>query len=318
MELRHLRYFLAVAEELHFSRAAARLRIAQPPLSQQIRQLEQELGVALFHRTNRRVEMTPAGRAFMDEVRRVFEQTELAVSTAQRAGRGEIGQLAIGFVPSADLDILPRVLRVWSTRFPAVGIGLHPLLPSAQTEALRDGRIQIGFVRLPVEAGGLVVETIQREPLLAVLPSGHRLARRSTVRLSELRNDPMIMFPRHTAPGYYDFLLAACRRAGFTPRALHEPGSVQTNLGLVSARLGVTLMPASIRNLARAGVVYRPLTPPVPHVEMAIAYRPDERSAVLPAFLQVLHGVVRELPRGQVTRVRPPRRPRSASAPRST
>src|SRR5215471_11785360 len=195
MELRHLRYFLAVAEELHFSRAAARLGIAQPPLSQQIRQLEQELGVALFHRTNRRVEMTPAGRAFLDEVRRVFAQTELAVSTAQRAGRGEIGQLAIGFVPSADLDILPRVLRVWSTRFPAVGIGLHPLLPSAQTEALRDGRIQIGFVRL-----------------------------------SELRNDPMIMFPRHTAPGYYDFLLAACRRAGFTPRVLHEPGSVQTNL----------------------------------------------------------------------------------------
>jgi len=262
--------------------------------------------------------MTPAGRAFMDEVRRVFEQTELAVSTAQRAGRGEIGQLAIGFVPSADLDILPRVLRVWSTRFPAVGIGLHPLLPSAQTEALRDGRIQIGFVRLPVESGGLVVETIQREPLLAVLPSGHRLARRTTVRLSELQNDPMIMFPRHTAPGYYDFLLAACRRAGFTPRVLHEPGSVQTNLGLVSARLGVTLMPASIRNLARAGVVYRPLAPPVPHVEMAIAYRPDERSAVLPAFLQVLHGVVRELRRGRVTPTRRPPRPRSASAPRST
>jgi len=318
MELRHLRYFLAVAEELHFSRAAARLRIAQPPLSQQIRQLEQELGVALFHRTNRRVEITPAGRAFMDEVRRVFAQTELAVSTAQRAGRGEIGQLAIGFVPSADLDILPRVLRVWTARFPAVGIGLHPLLPSAQTEALRDGRIQIGFVRLPVETGGLVVETIQREPLLAVLPSGHRLARRTTVRLSELQNDPIIMFPRHTAPGYYDFLLAACRRAGFTPRVLHEPGSVQTNLGLVSARLGVTLMPASIRNLARAGVVYRPLAPPVPHVEMAIAYRHDERSAVLPAFLQVLHGVVRELPRGRVTPTRRPPRPRSASAPHST
>jgi DNA-binding transcriptional LysR family regulator len=319
MELRHLRYFLAVAEELHFSRAAARLRIAQPPLSQQIRQLEQELGVALFQRTNRRVEITPAGRAFMDEVRRVFAQTERAVTTARRAGRGEIGHLAIGFVPSADLDILPRVLRVWSTRFPAVEISLHPLPPSAQTEALRDGRIQIGFVRLPVEDGGLIVETIQREPLLAVLPAGHRLARRATVRLSELRHDPIVMFPRHTAPGYYDFLVGACRRAGFTPQVFNEPGSVQTNLGLVSARMGVSLMPASIRNLRRAGVVYRPLAPPVPHVEMGVAFRHDERSAVLPGFLQVLRDVAGHTPPAD-DRVMPnpsPPRKRSASAQHS-
>ncbi len=127
MELRHLRYFVAVAEELHFGRAAARVRIAQPPLSQQIRQLEQELGVVLFNRNKRRVELTPAGRAFLEEVRRIFAQTAHAVRTAQRADRGEIGQLAIGFVPSADLDILPRVLRVWSSRFPAVEIELHTL-----------------------------------------------------------------------------------------------------------------------------------------------------------------------------------------------
>jgi DNA-binding transcriptional LysR family regulator len=312
MELRHLRYFLAVAEELHFSRAAARLRIAQPPLSQQIRQLERELGVALFHRTNRRVEITPAGRAFLDEVRGVLAQTEHAVSTAQRAGRGEIGQLAVGFVPSADLDILPRVLRVWRGRFPAVEIRLHALSPSAQTEALRDGRIEVGFVRLPVEDGGLTVETIQREPLLAVLPAGHRLARCPSVRLAALRGDPLIMFPRETAPGYYDLLLGACGRAGYTPHVLHEPGSIQTNLGLVSAGIGVTLMPASIRNLGRVGVVYRPLAPPVPHVEMAIAYRHGARSPVLAAFLPVVRGVTGPI------RPRPPSpRPRSASAPRS-
>ena len=241
MELRHLRYFLAVAEELHFGRAAARLGIAQPPLSQQIRQLEQELGVTLFHRTKRRVEITPAGQAFSEEVRQVFAQAERAVSTARRAGRGEIGQLDIGFAPSADLDILPRVLRVWNARFPAVEIDLHPMLPSAQTEALRDGRIHIGFVRLPLEESGLVVETIQREPLLAVLPAGHPLARRARVRLAQLADDRMIMFPRRMAPGYYDLLISMCRSAGFTPRVLGEPGSIPTNLGLVSAGLGVTL-----------------------------------------------------------------------------
>jgi DNA-binding transcriptional LysR family regulator len=292
MELRHLRYFVAVAEELHFSRAASRLHMAQPPLSQQIRQLEQELGVALFTRTKRRVEMTPAGGAFLEEARRVLAQAERGVRPAQRAGRGEIGHLAIGFVPSADLDLLPRVLRVWGAQFPHVEIELHALLPAAQVEALLDGRIHIGFVRLPLDDSGLAVESIQREPLLAVLPRGHRLARSVRVRLPDLAGDTMILFPRHIAPGYYDVFVNACRRAGFTPRVLH-PGSMQTNLALVSAGLGVSLLPASIRNLRRAGVVYRPLAPPVPQVEMAVAYRRAERSAVLPAFLEVTHDVVR-------------------------
>ncbi|HYR95104.1 MAG TPA: LysR substrate-binding domain-containing protein [Candidatus Binatus sp.] len=296
MELRHLRYFVAVAEELHFGRAAVRLRMAQPPLSHQIRQLEEEMGVALFHRTKRRVEITPAGQVFLEEVRHLFAQAELAVSRAQRANRGEIGKLGIGFVPSADLDILPRVLRTWGKRFPRVEIDLHALLAVAQVEALREDRIQVGFVRLPVDGGGLVIETIQQEPLMAVLPAGHRLARCARVRLADLAGDPMIMFPRRVASGYYDLLISACRGAGFTPQVLHEPGSIQTNLGLVSAKLGVTLMPASIRTLRRAGVVYRPLAPPVPQVEMALAYRRDDRSAVLPAFLQVVREVVRNRP----------------------
>jgi DNA-binding transcriptional LysR family regulator len=292
MELRHLRYFLAVAEELHFSRAAVRLRMAQPPLSQQIRQLEQELGVALFNRTKRHVELTPAGQAFLDEARRVLAQAERAARAAPRAGRGEVGQLAIGFVPSADLDVLPRVLRVWAVRFPHVEIELQSLLPAAQVEALRDGLIQIGFVRLPIDDAGLVVESIQREPLVAALPQRHRVARNATVRLADLAGDPMILFPRDIAPGYYDTFLSACRSAGFNPRVLH-PGSMQTNLALVSAGLGVSLMPAAIRNLRRTGVVYRPLAPPVPHVEMAIAYARDAHSTVLPAFLHVLREVVR-------------------------
>ena len=291
MELRHLRYFLAVAEELHFGRAASRLGIAQPPLSQQIRKLETELGVALFNRTKRRVDLTPAGQAFLEEVRQVLAQADRAVRTAQRAGRGEIGHLAIGFVPSADLDLLPRVLRAWRARFPHVEIELHTLLPTEQVEGLREGRINVGFVRMPVDDGGLVVEAIQREPLVVVLYRTHRLAQARRVRLADLAPDTMIVFPRHIAPGYYDVLISACRLAGFTPQVLH-PGSMQTNLALVSAGLGVTLLPASIRNLRRSGVVYRALAPPVPQVEMAVAYRRDEGSAVVPAFLQVLREVV--------------------------
>jgi len=302
MELRHLRYFVAVAEELHFGRAAARVRIAQPPLSQQVRQLEQELGVALFNRTKRRVELAPAGRAFLEHARRILDETERAKRVAQRAGRGEVGRLAIGFASSADLDILPRVLRVWKERFPDVEIELHALLTSPQMEALRGGRIQVGFIRLPTDETSLVVEPIQREPLVAVLPDGHRLARRARVRLADLAGETMILFPRTTAPGYYDVFIGACRRAGFTPRLLH-PGTMQTNLGLVSAGLGVSLMPAAIQSLQRAGVVYRPLAPPVPQVEMAMAYRRDEPSAVLPPFLATVREVLRRArtPRGAVS-----------------
>jgi DNA-binding transcriptional LysR family regulator len=288
MELRHLRYFAAVAEELHFSRAAARLHIAQPPLSQQIRRLERDLGVALFSRTRRRVDLTPAGRALLEEARRILAQADRAARIARRAGAGAIGQLALAFVPSADLDLLPRVLRLWRGRFPDVELDLQVLLPVAQMEALAAGRIQVGLLRLPVVADrAVVVEPIQSEPLVAVLPRRHRLARRPRVRLADLAGDTIMMFPRHVAPGYYDVMISAFRDAGFTPSVFH-PGTMQTNLALVSAGLGASLLPSSIRNLRRAGVVYRPLMPPVPRVELAVAYRRDERSAVLPAFLELV------------------------------
>lgn len=291
MELRHLRYFVAVAEELHFGRAAARVRIAQPPLSQQVRQLEAELGVVLLTRTKRRVELTPAGRAFLEHARQILAETERAKRMAQRAGRGEVGRLAIGFVSSADLDVLPRVLRTWRERFPDVEVELHALLTAAQVDALRHGRIDVGFVRLPMEETGLAVESIRHEPLVAALPERHRLARRARVRLADLAGETMILFPRQTAPGYYDVFIAACRRAGFTPRMLHA-ASMQSILALVSAGLGVSLMPASIHNLQRAGVLYRPLAPPVPEVEMAMAWGRDQPSAVLAAFLDTVREVV--------------------------
>ncbi len=308
MELRHLRYFVAVAEELHFGRASTRLGIAQPPLSQQIRQLERELGAALFNRTKRRVELTPAGRAFLEHTRQILAETERAKRVVRRAGRGEIGRLAIGFVSSADLDVLPRVLRVWNERFPDVEVELHALLTAAQVDALQRGRLDVGFIRLPADETTLVVESIRREPLVVALSERHRLARAKRVRLGDLASETMLLFARHTAPGYFDVFIGACRRAGFTPRLL-APGSMQTNLALVSAGLGVSLMPASIRNLRRSGVVYRPLAPPVTQVEMAIAYRRDEPSAIVTAFLQTVRDVMR--PRRGAASVRS----RSATAP---
>ena len=320
MELRHLRYFVAVAEELHFGRAAARLHIAQPPLSQQIRDLEHELGAALFTRTTRRVELTPAGRVLLAEARHVLEQTERTVRAVQRATRGEVGQLTIGFVPSADLDILPRVLSRWRMRFPHVEIELHAMLSGPQVEALRDGRIQVGFLRLPVDGGGLAIETIQRERLVVALPENHPLARRASVQLADLQHDGMIMFPRWMAPSYYDLLVSVCRHAGFTPRVLHETENMQTNLGLVAAGLGISLHPASIRNLQRAGVVYRALVPALP-IEMAVAYARDDRSATLQAFLDVLSEVARgpAVPqRRRTTGRRSARRARQERSTRST
>jgi len=293
MELRHLRYFVTVAEELHFSRAAARLHMAQPPLSQQIRRLEEEIGVTLFTRTRRRVELTAAGREFLREAQTLLELSHQAVRTAQRASRGEIGRLAIGFVASADLDVLPRVLRVWHRRFPQVEIVLHGLLPAPQIEALREGRIQVGFLRLPVDEAGVVVERIQREPLVAVLPARHRLAQRARVRLSDLAGEPMVLFPRELAPGYYDLYVGACRQAGFTPRVAHEALGIQTNLGLVAAGLGFTLLPSAIRNLRRSGVVYRPLAPPTPQTDMALAYLREQSSPVLKAFCEIAREVTK-------------------------
>jgi DNA-binding transcriptional LysR family regulator len=293
MELRHLRYFVAVAEELHFGRAAIRLHMAQPPLSQQIRQLEQEIGVTLLNRTKRRVDLTPAGRAFLDEARRTLAQAERAVRTAQRANRGETGLLSIGFVPTADLDVLPRILSVWRSRHPDVEVELSALSPAQQVEALREGRIHVGILRPPVDDTGLVVEPMRSEPLVVAMPERHPLARRRRIRLADLHTDAMILFPRDSSPNRYDMLVDVCRGAGFAPRILHGEYAVPTNLGLIAAGLGVTLLPASIRNLRRAGVVYRSLTPPVPQLEMAVAYGREERSPVLPAFLSTLREVTR-------------------------
>jgi DNA-binding transcriptional LysR family regulator len=291
MELRHLRYFVAVAQELHFGRAAKTLRISQPPLSQQIRALEFELGVELLKRTKREVHLTPAGKAFLERARKVLADVEVSTDVVRRAARGEIGTLEVGYVAPADVNVLPKAVRKFRTRFPGVRVVLRPLSTSDQLEALREARIDFGFFRLPVESDDVVVELVLREPLILATPQDHPLSRLPRVKLRALADVPCILFPRRDAPLYHDFLLGFARRAGHTLQVTWEAANVYEELSLVAAGLGVSLVARSVEKVRREGVVYRRMAPPVPWVEMGIGYRREEPSEVQKAFLRV----VREL-----------------------
>ncbi len=288
MELRHLRYFLAVAEELHFGRAAERLCIAQPPLSQQIQQLERELGFALFHRAHRRVTLTDAGQMFLQEARDTLANLEKAASAGRRVARGESGWLGIGFVGSATYALLPQVLSAFRERYPGVELLLRELVSAKQAQALRDRRIHVGFARPPLTDDDLTCEVIAREPLLAALPASHAFAAQSALPLSALAEEPFILFPRHPRPSYADVVVAACEEAGFQPQIVQETAEIHTAISLVAAGLGVTLVPESTQNVQRAAVVFRALTPPAPLTELGVVYRREDPSPVLRAFLDVV------------------------------
>lgn len=293
MELRHLRYFVAVAEELHFGRAAKRLHLAQPSLSQQIRQLEEHLGVELLLRSNkRRVRLTEAGAVLLGEARSTLARVERAAESARRAGRGEVGRLAVGFVPSATDDVLPDILRTFRERFPVVGLVLHELTTPEQAEALRDERIQVGFCRPPVGDGSLACEIVLREPLVAALPEGHRLCAGSEVPLRSLAGEPFVLFPRESAPAFHDRIVGVCRRAGFEPEVAQEAIQMHTIASMVAVGMGVALVPASLQNLRRKGVVYKPLRGGAPAAEIAAIWRPEDPSPVLQRFLGVVGEVV--------------------------
>jgi DNA-binding transcriptional LysR family regulator len=294
MELRHLYYFVAVAEELHFGRAAQRLRIAQPPLSQQIQKLEEELGVQLFRRTKRRVELTEAGQVFLQEARQALAQVEQAVTAARRAGRGEIGRLAVGFVGSASYEILPTMIRRFHECFPDVELVLREATTSQQIRALHEGRIHVGLLRPPVSGDALVIESFLVEPLIAALPETHALAGQPAVSLQELAHERYITFPRHLGPGLYDQIISVCQQAGFSPEITQEAVQMQTILGLVATGIGVALIPASARNLRSAGVAYSELQGVQSGVEMALAWRKDDASPSLQAFLKVVRSSVEE------------------------
>ncbi len=303
MELRHLRYFVAVAEEMHFGRAAEKLHIAQPPLSQQIQQLERELGFPLFLRANRRVTLTAAGSVFLRDIRRSLTSIEQAVQAARRADRGETGLLAVGFSTSATFEVLPVLLTRFRAECPDVELSLFELNAAEQMRALEEKRIDVALARPAIAGAGLTVETVLREPLVAALPETHPLARRATLALADLSEEPFVLSPENPKPSYADAVKALCAGAGFIPRVVQEAREMPTILSLVAAGLGVTLTPASARNLRRVGLVYRPLRDAEAVTELTVAYRADDPSPTLTRFLNVVRAFAAagvETPRPQV------------------
>jgi DNA-binding transcriptional LysR family regulator len=294
MELRHLRYFVAVAEELNFSRAAERLGIAQPPLSQQIKLLEGELGVPLFIRAHRRVELTDVGRALLNDARRTLVQAGRFVDIARRAARGEAGSLRLGFSSAALYTMVPAILRAFLARAPEVTLNLLERSSEEQIEMLAEGGIDAGFVRLPIvnPAPALSLRTIVREPLVVALSRGHRLAGRRAVALRALAGEPFIIVARSAARGLHDQILALCGRAGFEPAIAQEAAEVSTIVSLVSAGLGVAIVPASVRNLERGRVTYHATAGGAAMTEMALAYDRGNRSRVLVSFLKVAGNII--------------------------
>jgi len=294
MELRHLRYFVAVAEELHFGRAAERLHIAQPPLSRQIRDLERELGTPLFERGPRGADLTPAGRAFLPEARLTLAQAERAQRTAQRAARGETGRLRVGFVDAAtNSGILPDVLAFFRMHLPSIGLSLFEMDPSQQAEALRDGRIDLGVLQSPPADADrwLRVESVHTEPLVAALPRGHRLLNRPRLVLADFADEPFILFPRHVAPALYDDILARCRAARFTPRVVQEATGWHTVTSLVSAGVGVAFVPRSLAQSRQPGVAYRPVRDLRTDMGLWAVWKRGETSPVRQRFVTVLKTV---------------------------
>ncbi|SRR5579883_48491 len=285
VELRHLRYFVAVAEELHFGRAARRLNVSQPPLSQQIRQLESILGTSVFVRTSRRVELTPAGTALLDGARRTLAEAARSVAAAQRAGRGEVDRLRVGFTDSAALAGLPELVRAYRAAHPGIHLELIEGTTESQLQALDHDLLDVALVRGPVSPGAWSAEIVRREPFVAALPGDHALARRQTVALSSLDGEPLILFPRHLAPPFHDLVTGMCRTAGFEPTVRCECAEYETILSLVAAGLGVALVPASVRNLQRVGVAYRTLRGAQAAAEIVLLYRPHRRSKPLDYFI---------------------------------
>ncbi|QBF24705.1 LysR family transcriptional regulator [Pseudomonas tructae] len=291
MELRHLRYFIAVAEELHFGRAAQNLGISQPPLSQQIQALEQELGARLFERTNRRVELSEAGRLFLEEARLVLAQVDKAADVARRAQLGELGEMKIGFTSSAPFNSsIPKAIHAFRQRFPAVHLNLKEMSSRDVADALLDESIEVGLMRPLALPESLNVVELFREPLVAVINADHPLAQGSAtgVHMAALAHEPFVFFPRSYGSGLHAQLLSLARQAGFSPHFAQEAGEAMTIIGLVAAGLGVSVLPASFQRMRIDGVVYRTLLDDDAVTAVWLVQRRDAPSAMARAFAELL------------------------------
>lgn len=288
LDARRLRYFVAVAESLHFGRAAASLRISQPPLTRQIQLLEHEIGTLLLRRSKRRVELTDAGQYLLGEARRMLAESERVAERTRRAATGDTGHLTLGFISAVDYSVLPGMLSVYRKSFPGVTLDLRELTSDVQLDMLREGRIDAGMLLQPIDDATLSTLPIISERLVAVLPARDPLLRRrGPLSLRALAERPFVVAPRANGPGLHDMIFNFCARAGFAPRVAQEAIQLQTIVSLVSAGLGVALVPASLKDLRRRGVVYRSLREPSPLLTVMLAWRRDNRNACLANFVAI-------------------------------
>lgn len=285
MELRQLRYFLAVAEDLHFTRAAARLHVAQPALSQQISQLEREVGVKLLERTSRSVVLTSAGEVFRKRASIAIEQLERAAADAGTVGRGEAGSISLGFVSAALVSVIPVIARWFRWEIPAATLELRELEPSEQIESIQQRHLDIGLLHVNIQDPDLASMIVAQEKLIVALPENHALGCRDQVELKALAHETILLPRRHTFPGFYDLVFSACQKEGFEPACLQPTRLLHTAVALVAAELGIALVPESFcHNLQVRGVIYRPLAEPAPVAEMIAIWRKDNESPLLAQF----------------------------------
>ncbi|MEC9364670.1 MAG: LysR family transcriptional regulator [Sinimarinibacterium flocculans] len=279
MELRHLRYFVAVAEARHFTRAARALGIGQPPLSQQIQALERELGTALFERRPRAVALTAAGEALLEDARRILRDAERAAERVRRVARGEAGRLRVGMINSAPFHpLIPRVIREFRRAHPQLALSLDEGPTPMLAAAVRDEVLDVAFVRPLLGAEpGLASEVVADEDMVVALPSGHPLAKKGSVPLLALSIEPFVLFPRTVGAGLHDEIVSACRIAGFSPRIVQETSQVTSIVNLVAAGLGVSIVPASMQQVHSDGVTYRAIRRPAPKARLSLIFRDADR-----------------------------------------
>ena len=287
IEIRHLRYFVAVAEELHFGRAAQRLHIAQPPLSQQIRRLEEMLGHTLFLRTSRDVRLTAAGEDLLERTRHTLTKIESDVAAAQRIGRGEAGTLTVGFIGSGMLTALPKLLGRYRRQFPEVDLQLREFHTAGLVNALLNGTVDIGFLRDAGPVDGLHLEVMAEEPFVVGLPRKHPLAVQKSVAVKSLQHEPFVLFSRSYGNVAWKKTVAVCEEHGFLPRVVQEAPQWLTIMTLVGAGLGVTIAPACVEKLNVEGTVCRRLRPKPPNTQLELAYRSGEVRPIAQAFSEL-------------------------------
>jgi DNA-binding transcriptional LysR family regulator len=288
VDLRQLRYFVAVATELNFSRAAERLHISQPPLSQQIKHLEEELGVQLLLRNSRAVELTAIGKLFLEEARETLERAERAVATARRAAAGEVGSIVVATMSTADILVFPRIVPAFQKRFPAVQLTFLHMSEVELAVALEDGRVNVGFATLPVVTrGDCVAESIYREPMVAALPSSHRLAGEASIEIEALSEDDWVLPDPLRTPSSHFTVMSLCAARGFVPRAVQYCDNVQFMLSLISADLAVAVLPERVQLMPRKGVAMVPMRSAERVVELGVIHSPKRATRVVHSFIDM-------------------------------